>query len=85
VKSGEDVGWYVHARNVPEMGFAVYVRPGDGDKNIAGQVRVPVWCITGERVGTSAVWRLAQADDDGFVLKFIIAMGCVNSVGDIGD
>jgi hypothetical protein len=35
---GKDVGWDVHACDVAEMGFAVYVRPCDGDKNFTRQV-----------------------------------------------
>lgn len=56
VKSGEDVCRDVHARYVAEVRFAVYVRPSDGDKNFAGQVRFPVRCVTDEQAMTSVDW-----------------------------
>ena len=38
VVSSKDVGWDVHACDVAEVRFAVYVRPCDGDKNFTRQV-----------------------------------------------
>jgi len=56
VESGEDVGRDVHARYVAEVGFAIYVRPSDCDKNFAWQVRFPIHCVTDGQAMTSVDW-----------------------------
>ncbi len=68
VESGEDVGWDVHARDVAEVWFAVYIRPCDSYENFARQLSVP-------RVSDGRETISAQADCVRvvFVLGFIIA------------
>lgn len=68
VESGEDIGWDVHARDVAEMRFAVYIRPGDSDEDFAGQFGIP-------RISDGWVTIAAQADrvEDALVPCFIIA------------
>jgi len=68
VESRKDIGWNVHARDVAEMRFAVYIWPCDGDKDFARQLGVP-------RISDGWVTIAVQADRvvDDFVLGFIIA------------
>jgi hypothetical protein len=69
VESRKDVGRDVHSCDVAEVGFAVYIRPSDGDKYFAWQV----WEF---RIGASDIWTACgfYLADEYFGPRVIIAV-----------